>query len=79
MATTTYFEETVVDQEGEHSIEVEFGRSSHYSGSPLRGGRTGSDSIYLKIDGKTVIMDLDTAKRFVEAAYSVGRYHGLID
>ncbi|TCQ02080.1 hypothetical protein C8J34_1222 [Rhizobium sp. PP-F2F-G36] len=79
MATTTYFEETITDQDGERSMEVEFGRSSYYNGAPLSGGGTGVDSIYLKIDDKSVIMDWETAKRFVEAAYSVGRYHGLIE
>ena len=78
MATTTYFEEVITDQDGEHSMEVEFGRSSYYSGAPLRRGKTGTDSIYLTVNGQTVIMDRETAKRFVDAAYRVGRYHGLI-
>ncbi len=79
MATTMYFEQAVKDQGGEHVMDVEFGRSSFYSGSPLNGGRTGEDSIYLTVNGKTVIMDRATAKSFVEAAISVGHYHGLID
>jgi hypothetical protein len=69
MATTMYFDEIVKDQSGERSIEIELGRSSYYS----------EGSIYLTVDGKTVIMDLATAKRFVEAVVSVGHYHGLID
>lgn len=79
MAITCYFEETVIDQKGEDMMEVEFGRSSFYSGCNLGNGKTGTDSIYLKVDGNDVIMDRETAKRFVEAAVSVGRYHGLID
>lgn len=67
MATTMYFDEIVKDQGGERSMEIELGRSSYYP----------EDSIYLTVDGKTVIMDLATAKRFVEAVVSVGHYHGI--
>lgn len=48
---------------------VEIGRSSFYS----------ENSIYLKVDEKLVIMDLATAKRFVDAVISVGHFHGLVD
>ncbi|WP_048425570.1 hypothetical protein [Methylobacterium indicum] len=79
MATTCYFEEVIVDQDGNGKLEVEFGRSSYYSNCQLGNGKTGTDSIYLKVDDKGVIMDLETAKRFVEAVISVGHYHRLID
>ncbi|CAN0496858.1 unnamed protein product [Phaeothamnion confervicola] len=69
MATTCYFEETVQDQGGNISMKVELGRSSAYS----------EDSIYLSVDGKSVIMDRATAKRFVDAVLSVGNYHQLVD
>ena len=69
MATTMYFEETIKDQGGEISFDVEIGRSSYYP----------EDSIYLKVDGRTVIMDRATAKRFVDAVASVGFYHGFLD
>lgn len=69
MATTMYFEEVVLDQGGDISMEVEIGRSSFYP----------EDSIYLTIDGKQVIMDRATAKRFVEAVVAVGSYHSFID
>jgi len=69
MATTMYFEETIVDQGGKISMEVELGRSSFYP----------EDSIYLSVDGKTVTMDRSTAKKFVDAVVSVGQYHRLID
>lgn len=69
MATTMYFEEAVRDQGGKTAMNVELGRSSYYP----------EDSIYLTIDGKTVIMDRATAKRFVDAVISVGHYHGLVD
>jgi hypothetical protein len=69
MATTVYFEETIRDQGGKESINVEFGRSSFYP----------EDSIYLTVDGKSVIMDRATAKRFVDAVISVGHYHGFVD
>jgi hypothetical protein len=69
MATTMYFEETIRDQGGKATFDVELGRSSFYP----------EDSIYLTVDGKTVIMDRATAKRFVEAVVDVGRYHCMID
>lgn len=69
MATTMYFEETIRDQGGKDSLNIELGRSSFYP----------EDSIYLTVDGKTVIMDRATAKRFVDAVISVGHYHGLVD
>ena len=69
MATTMYFEEKVKDQGGKTSIDIELGRSSYYP----------EDSIYLTVDGKTVIMDRATAKRFVDAVVSVGHYHGLLE
>lgn len=78
MATTCYFEETIKDQGGEASMDVEFGRSSYYAGCKVPVG-VGEDSIYLKVDDNGVIMDRKTAKRFVEAVLSVGRYHGLLD
>ncbi len=69
MATTMYFEETIRDQGGKASLDFEFGRSSFYP----------EDSIYLTVDGKTVIMDRATAKRFIDAVISVGQYHGLVE
>lgn len=78
MATTVYFEEEIADQGGEYEMFVELGRSSYYSGAKLAKA-TVEDSIYLKVDDKTVIMDRKTAKKFVEAVYGAGRYHGLID
>lgn len=64
-----YFEETVKDQGNKTSIDIELGRSSYYP----------EDSIYLTVDGKTVIMDRATAQRFVDAVVSVGQYHGLLE
>lgn len=78
MATTCFFEEVITDQDGKEKMSVEFGRSSFYAGCPIPAG-TGEDSIYLRVDGKGIIMDLATAKRFVEAAMGVGRYFSLID
>ncbi|EEC3415187.1 hypothetical protein G5F33_002732 [Salmonella enterica] len=69
MATTMFFDEIIKDQGGKTSIELELGRSSFYA----------EDSIYITVDGKTVIMDLETAKRFVDAVVSVGSYHGLVE
>jgi hypothetical protein len=69
MATTMFFEETIKDQGGKTSIDLELGRSSYYA----------EDSIYITVDGKTVIMDRETAKKFVDAVVSVGSYHGLVE
>ncbi|CTP91039.1 MULTISPECIES: hypothetical protein [Xanthomonas] len=69
MATTMYFNKVVKDQEDDVSFDIELGRSSFYP----------DDSIYLIIDGKSVIMDLATAKEFVNAVASVGRYHGMLE
>ena len=69
MATTVYFDEVIRDQGGKITMEIEFGRSSFYP----------EDSIYLTVEGKTLIMDRATAKRFVDAVVAVGGYHGMID
>jgi hypothetical protein len=69
MATTVFFEETVQCQGGEESMNIEFGRSSFYE----------DDSIYLKVDGKALVMEREAAKKFVEAAASVGSYLGFLD
>ncbi|MES9898741.1 MAG: hypothetical protein ABW148_06940 [Sedimenticola sp.] len=69
MATTMFFEETVKCQGGKDEMDIEFGRSSYFD----------EDSIYLNVDGKSIIMDRATAKRFVEAAAGVGRYFRFID
>ncbi|UNK65427.1 hypothetical protein MNO08_22365 [Pseudomonas simiae] len=69
MATTMYFEETIEDQGNRTSMDVEIGRSSFYP----------EDSIYINVDGKLVIMDRATAKRFVDAVVSVGFYHGFTE
>lgn len=79
MATNMYFEEEIKDQNNKGSLTVEFGRSSYYSGSPLENGETGEDSIYLTVNGQSVVMDREMAKKFVNAASDVGHYFGLIE
>lgn len=69
MATTVYFEETIMCQGGKETMDVEFGRSSFYE----------EDSIYLRVDDKSLVMDRATAKKFVEAANNVGFYFGFVD
>ncbi|EOD9490941.1 TPA: hypothetical protein KDX42_004543 [Vibrio parahaemolyticus] len=69
MATTVYFEETVKDQGDVNEMDIELGRSSYYE----------EDSIYIRVDGKLVIMDRKTAKKFVKAVADVGFYHGFLD
>ncbi|MER0043294.1 hypothetical protein [Pseudomonas sp. MGal98] len=68
MATTMFFEETVKCQSGKEEMDIEFGRSSYHD----------EDSIYLKVDGKSLVMNRETAKKFVEAATGVGFYFGFI-
>ena len=69
MGTIMYFEENVKDQGGKSEFEIEIGSSSYYS----------EHSIYIRVDGKLVIMDLATAKKFVDAVVSVGRYFKIVD
>jgi hypothetical protein len=69
MATTMYFEETIIDQGGKDKMDVEFGSSSFYD----------EPSIYLNVNGEGVIMDQATAKRFVNAVIRVGEFYGLVD
>jgi hypothetical protein len=78
MATTIYFDELIRDQGGKETMEVEFGRSSFYAHCPIPSG-TGEDSIYLNVGGRGVVMERATAKRFVDAAIPVGRYHGFTE
>ena len=68
MATTSYFEETIVDQGGDISMDVEVGTSSYYQ----------KPSLYLSVDGKEVIMDQETAKRFIKAVVDVGHFYGFV-
>ncbi len=67
MATLMFFEETLRDQGNKTSVDLEVGRSSFYN----------EDSIYFVIDGKTVIVNREQAKRFVDAVADVGSYLGL--
>ena len=62
MATTMFFQEKIQDQGKKEEMDLEIGRSSFYK----------EDSIYITVDGKSVVMDRATAKRFVEAVMSVG-------
>jgi hypothetical protein len=68
MATTSYFEETITDQGREISMDVELGTSSYYE----------KPSLFLSVDEKTVIMDQDTAKRFVKAVIEAGYFYGFV-
>ena len=78
MTATSYFEKEVKDQNEETVMNVEFGKSSFYSGQQVRDG-IGEDSIYLNIDGKHITMDRKTAKEFAEAIQSLGRYYGFLE
>ena len=69
MATTQYFDEIVKCQGGEQEIEIEFGSSSFYK----------DPSIYLTVDGKSLVMNREQAKEFVNAAVNVGLYFGFTE
>ncbi|WP_298773034.1 hypothetical protein [uncultured Shewanella sp.] len=69
MATIAFFEETLKCQGNEEEMNIEFGSSSYFDEA----------SIYLKVDGKALVMDRATAKKFVEAATGVGNYFGFTD
>lgn len=58
MATVQFFDKNVKCQSGEEELALEFGRSSYFK----------EDSIYLNVAGKSIVMDRETAKEFVEAA-----------
>jgi len=58
-------------------MEVEFGRSSFYAECVAPSGK-GEDSIYLTVDGRTVIMSRAMAQKFVKGVISVGHYPGLV-
>ena len=67
MATIMFFEETVKDQGNEITMDIEIGHSSYCP----------EDCVYIVVDGKTVIMDRATAKRFANAVADVKQYLGL--
>jgi len=67
MATTQFFEETVKCQGGKEEMDIEFGRSSFFA----------EDSIYLNVDGKSLVMDYATAEKFVHAVANMGYYFGI--
>lgn len=69
MATTVFFEKTIKCQGGKEKMDIELGRSSYYE----------EDSIYLNVDGKSLVMDRATAKKFVEATAGVGAYFGFVE
>lgn len=67
MATTTFFEEEIKDQGGKATLELEFGRSSFY----------GNNSFYIRVDGKPIIVDQETAKRIFSSMDKVAGYLNL--
>ncbi|MFV1849116.1 MAG: hypothetical protein ACMZ66_00180 [Thalassospira sp.] len=50
-------------------MSLEIGRSSFYE----------EDSVYIRVDDRTVIMDRTTTQRFCEAVQSVRHYHGFLN
>ena len=69
MATTMYFEGTVKDKKRETSFEIEFGRSNYY----------GEESMYLLVDGKSVVMDREIFVKIAEGMNLLSHYSGALD
>jgi hypothetical protein len=67
MATLCFFEETIHDQGGKESMMLEIGRSSFYD----------EDSLYIRVDDKTIIVDRTTATKIWEAVDGVAGYLSL--
>jgi hypothetical protein len=68
MATTMFFEGVLTDKvRKDQNIEIEFGRSSYYSGESL---------VYLTVDGKTLILDEATGRKMLDAMDSLRGYLG---
>lgn len=67
MATTCFFEETIRDQGGKSTMQLEIGRSSYYP----------EDSLYLVIDEKPICVDRATARKICEAFAGVAFYLNL--
>ncbi|HTB03398.1 MAG TPA: hypothetical protein VK804_23260 [Bradyrhizobium sp.] len=67
MATLCFFEETIRDQGGKETMSLEIGRSSYYD----------EDSLYLKVDDKTIIVNRATATKIWEAVDGVATYLSL--
>ena len=68
MATTQFFEKTLVDRGDKNKrMELEFGRSSFYGGENL---------MYLQVDGKLLILDRDTMHELFAAMERLADYLG---
>jgi|HubBroStandDraft_6_1064221.scaffolds.fasta_scaffold482256_3 hypothetical protein len=68
MATTTFFERTVSDKiKTDANVDLEFGRCSAYNGESL---------VYIKVDGKMVILDENTGKDICCAMGDLSHYLG---
>jgi hypothetical protein len=67
MATLCFFDETIRDQGGKITMSLEIGRSSYYN----------EDSLYLKVDGKAILVDRATATKIWEAVDGVAGYLSL--
>lgn len=64
MGNTFYFKKKIKCVGGKESLQVEFGSSSYH--------RPGG--LFLVVDGKGVTMNERTAKEFVRAVASLGKY-----
>jgi hypothetical protein len=65
MATTMFFEEEIKDLKEPGSVELEFGRSSYYGGI---------SRLYVKVDGKFMVLDEAQGRRLCAAMEDVRAY-----
>lgn len=64
MVTNCYFEEKVKCKGGVAEMNIELGSSSFYE----------EHSVYLSINDKSLVMDLETAEKFMNAAGELKHY-----
>ena len=66
MTTTVFYHNTIHDKEKQDvKIELEFGSSSFYGGENL---------MYLRIDGKFMVLDRETGVKILNTALKLGTY-----
>lgn len=67
MATTTHFKRSVLDKDDENkSLDLEFGITTS----------EGEDSMYIRIDDRSVTVDHDTAKRICDGMRRLAHHYG---
>lgn len=67
MATTTYFDEAVLDALTEKAVSIDFGTSSVAGDGP---------QVYLRVGGGEILFSHENARKFFEASENIARYMG---